>query len=181
MRARISLPRSSAAAATQSPWDETAMPGAPLRPARRRWSLPPAAIAVPAAVVAVMVVAPVHGFDPLIEPGGIGDRDAVGGRSEGRGGTGEGDPHSREGRDEDCTHVESPCVSRRRGKKRLPWSDVWRPRRGSARIELLWRWSFVDRLAPAATTNVIVLESKRRNQNGAWPMHSLLVHRVPPH
>jgi hypothetical protein len=48
-------------------------------------------------------------------------------------------------------------------------------------IKLLWRWSFVGRLAPAVTTNVIALESKLRNQNGAWPMHSLLVHRVPPH
>jgi len=48
-------------------------------------------------------------------------------------------------------------------------------------IELLWRWSLVDRLAPAATTNAIAPESKRRNQNGAWPTHSLLVHRVPPH
>src|SRR5262245_34095799 len=105
MRARISLPRSSAAAATRSPWDETARPGAPLRPARRRRSSPPATIAVPAPMVAVMVVAPVHGFDPLIEPGGIGDRYAVGGCREGRGGTGKGDPHSHEGRDEECTHV----------------------------------------------------------------------------
>src|SRR5262245_5356822 len=182
MRARISSPHSSAAAATRWRSDETVRAGRLLdaRPVADG-SLPPAAIAVPAPMVAVMVVAPVHGFDALIEPGGIGDRDAAGGCREGRGGTGEGDPHSHEGRDEDCTHVESPCVSRRRGMKRLPWSDVWRPRRGSVRLGLLWRWSLVDRLAPAVTTNAIALESKRRNQNGAWPTHSLLVHRLPPH
>src|SRR5262245_59725246 len=120
MRAQTALPHSSAAAATRSPWDETARPGAPLRPARRRQSSPPATIAVPAPMVAVMVVAPVHGFDPLIEPGGIGDRYADGGCREGRGGTGKGDPHSHEGRDEECTHVESPCGSRRRGKESPP-------------------------------------------------------------
>src|SRR5262245_11377118 len=123
-----------------------------------------------------MVVAPVHGFDPLIEPGGIGDRDAVGGCREGRGGTGEGDPHSHEGRDEDCTHVESPCGSRRRGKNRLPWSDVWRPRRGSVRLSLLWRWSLVDRLAPAATTNAIArhLNSAIRTAHGQC-IHCLFI------
>src|SRR5262245_2088224 len=181
MRARISSPQSSAAAATRWRSDETVGPGAFRRPARRRWSLPPATMAVPAPMPAVMVVAPIHGFDSLIDLGSIGDRHAVGGRSQGRGGTGKGDPHSHEGRDEDCTHVDSPCVWRECRKKPLPWSDVWRPRRGSVRLSLLWRWSLVDRLAPAATTNAIAPESKRCNQNGAWPTHSLLVHRVPPH
>jgi len=39
---------------------------------------------------------------------------------------------------------------------------------------------FVDRLARTAT-NAIAPKRNRWNQNGAWPTHSLLVHRAPAH
>src|SRR6516164_7945666 len=140
---------------------------------------------VPPPPVSVVVTAPIHLIDRLIEIGGVGDGNAARRRGQARRHARKADAQADQCWDEDCTHFRLSLRPQEASTERLPCSGVWRPRaavRDSAgRRRACIRRSACRQIAPYRDDKRHWLKATPRSPNNAWLAHSSLVHRMAWH
>src|SRR6266567_1237426 len=139
---------------------------------------------VPPPPVPVVVAAPVHLIDRLIEVGSVGDGSATRGRRQTRRHAHKSEAQADQCCDEDCTHFSLLASSR--GADRAP-PMLWRlataccgPRFGRRRRAFIRR-SACRQIAPYRDDKRHWLKATPCSPNNAWLDHSSLVHCLAWH